>query len=164
MKNILLAAIILLRFTVPVLANDKAKDRQELQHLLEERQQMFDRYSGSLSDHSGIFGNRTKKDILKSNDVLIGLVRTDNNIIRVLNRVVDFRNFEKATMNYDLQNRDEELENSRHAADTLAKQLDSAIPELTILRRKVNRDHAVITFLILSLATSLFFLWRKKAG
>src|SRR5436190_22467127 len=90
---------------------DRTADRAELQMRLEERQKKFDAYSASLKKRSGFFGGKSKADIQHSNAVLRDIIETDNQIIRVLNRVVDFRTYEKVNMNYDLLSCNERVQN-----------------------------------------------------
>jgi len=116
--------IMLIIFLIASLRNfgqDKSADRGELQNLLKERKEKFDTYTTSLEKRNGIFGGKSKADIKQSNEVLIEIVRTDNKIISTLNRVADFRTFEKVNMNYDLIKCSEQLSNLRNAVDTLSK-------------------------------------------
>ena len=99
-KNLLLIATSFICIAVNAQSPNSSADtnnyyRKQLQELLINRHQKFDSYSKSLEQHSGIFGNKTKNDIRESNHVLIDIVKTDNHIIQALNRVVDFRNYEK---------------------------------------------------------------------
>src|SRR6478736_3298015 len=74
---------------------DRTADRAELQKLLEERQKKFSAYSESLRKRSGFFGGKSKADIQRSNEVLRDIIESDNKIMSVLNRVVDFKTYEK---------------------------------------------------------------------
>ena len=47
---------------------------------LADRTAKFGQYSQSLSMHTGIFGLQTKKDIRRSNDILMDIVKTDDSI------------------------------------------------------------------------------------
>ena len=139
--------------------------RQQLQQLLMQRDQKFSSYSQSLQERSGIFGNKTKKDILRSNEVLIDLVKTDNNIIEVLNRVVDFRNYEKVSMTYNNLENQQHLDNLLQATDTLSKQvkvLRSTNDELKAKNRRlwwlVSFIFAVVLFVVISRLRKKYFL------
>lgn len=161
MKKIILLIFLLFVALLQSFAEGSSGDRKELQGLLEERNQKFGTYTNSLTKHSGFFGNKTKKDILHSNEILIEIVRTDNRIISVLNRVVDFRNFEKTNMNYDLHQRDEELQNLKHAADTLTKQTDSLTLSNKILKSKTTKLQWIVYILSAMLVIMLVFYRRK---
>jgi len=136
--------------------------RQQLQQLLLEREAKFSSYSKSLEEKSGIFGNKTKKDILRSNDVLINLVRTDNKIIAVLNRVVDFRNFEKVSFTYDKMESRQHLNNLIKATDTLSKQV-TELKDLNLSLKAKNKklSWAVYALLVIP-AVVLFLRMRRK--
>ncbi|MBK7854869.1 MAG: hypothetical protein IPJ79_08155 [Bacteroidetes bacterium] len=115
-----------------------------------EREQKFKSYSESLLERNGIFGGKTKKDVLRSNEILKDLVKNDNQIINVLNRVVDFRNYEKFqwfTINWNIEQR---LDNLLRATDTLSKQV-------TALKQQNNKLQANNRWLIV-LAVALFIL------
>jgi hypothetical protein len=152
-------------FAGVVSAQSIQADKKELHDLLEERRQKFDAYSMSIEKRSGIFGNKTKGDIKKSNEVLQEIVGTDNKIIRSLNRVVDFRNYEKVSMNYDLRDRDQTLTNLQAAVDTLAKQTDTLTLSNEKLKAKlVARNFLMFFFMFLSFALlgKNILKWRKE--
>lgn len=56
----------------------------KLQKLLEERQVLHQQWQNSESKKSGIFGNRTKKDMIESNEWLERILAKDNQIIEEL--------------------------------------------------------------------------------
>lgn len=147
--------IVLLLLWVAVKASAISADtsgyyRQQLQKLLLEREQKFKSYSESLLERNGIFGGKTKKDVLRSNEILKDLVKNDNQIINVLNRVVDFRNYEKVSMVYDKLEHEQRLDNLLRATDTLSKQV-------TALKQQNNKLQANNRWLIV-LAVALFIL------
>ncbi len=124
MKTLCLLLLLLIPFLRAASQSQIDIDKQELKSLLDERKQKFDSYAVSLEKHSGIFGNKTKNDIRKSQAVLVDIIKTDNRIISNLYRVVDFRSYEKVNMTYSDQKKDETVNNLKHAADTLSKQVD----------------------------------------
>ena len=131
-------------------------------YLLEERKQKFDSYSVSLEKNSGIFGNKTKKDNRRSNEVLIEIVKTDNRIISALNRVADFKDFEKVNLTYDVAANTDQLNNLLQATDTLSKQVDY----LTTANKQLELKNQQLTLfmyttLILPLIIVLVWLVRK---
>jgi hypothetical protein len=141
--------------------NTVQADRLELQQLLTERKQRFDSFAVSLEKRSGIFGNKTKGDIKASNEVLMEIVKTDNRIIRTLNRVVDFRNFEKVTMNYDLRDRNATLKGLETAVDTLSKQNEALTVRNAKLENRMNRKN-ILLFLLACTSVTLFVRLRRK--
>jgi hypothetical protein len=71
------------------------RQRQKINSMLAVRSQKFSRYDKSLSEHTGIFGLQTKKDIRRSNDILMDIVRTDNDIYKQLKILLDYRVFQQ---------------------------------------------------------------------
>jgi hypothetical protein len=69
--------------------------RKTINKMLDQRRQKFGQYDESLSKHTGIFGLQTKKDIRRSNDILMDIVKTDNEIFRQTKILLDFRAFQQ---------------------------------------------------------------------
>jgi len=136
-------------------------DRRELQELLNERKLKFDSFAVAAEKHSGFFGNKTKGDMKRSNEVLIDIVRTDNKIIRSLNRVVDFRNYEKVTMNYDLRDREQVLRNLETAVDTLSKSNDTLALRNSKLEHNLARKNLAL-FLLVCASVYIYLRGRKQ--
>jgi len=121
------------------LTKGQSADRKDLHDLVELRREKFDAYSHSLEKRSGIFGNKTKKDLEHSNAVLSEIVETDNRIISTLNRVIDFKSYEKVNRNYDWLQNNDQLDNLKHATDTLTKQVDTLAIVNASLKSKTKR-------------------------
>lgn len=134
--------------------------RTELKDLLKLRKEKFEAYSLSLEQRSGIFGNKTKGDIKQSNRVLIDIVRSDNHIIQVLNRVLDFRTYEKVNMNYDLNENARQVNNLMQASDTLSKQVITLKKE----KEKLEKENSKLSILVYALLAFvvLFVTYRLK--
>ena len=138
-------------------------ERKKLYELLEQRKLKFDDYSNSLERKTGLFGNKTKKDMQASNDVLREIVKTDNQIISVLNRAIDFKSFEKVNLNYTEKENSSQLNNLLQASDTLSKQVQS----LTDKNKKMNTQLlwykiANRSLLLLMILSIIFYFNRKK--
>ena len=144
-----------------VSAQSTPVDRQQLMKLLEERRSKFDAYAASIEKHSGFFGNKTKKDMQQSNEVLTEIVQTDNRIISVLNRTVDFKNYEKVNLNYDVQSHADRVNNLLHSVDTLQKQVVALNTNKSNLDKRVQHFKFII-FLFATFAVGLFFLLIRK--
>lgn len=140
-----------------VAAQDKIKDRADLKELLNAREQNFGSYAESVEKKSGFFGNKTKRDVAHTNDVLIEIVKTDNKIIGLLNRVVDFKNYEKVTLNYDLHDRSDQMENLLNATDTLSKQ----VKNLTYINKDLTRKSQKLQWLCGLLALLIVIITVK---
>lgn len=69
--------------------------RKKINSMLAVRKQKFGQYDQSLSQHTGIFGLQTKKDIRHSNDILMNIVKTDNDIFVQTKILLDYRTFQQ---------------------------------------------------------------------
>ncbi|MGZ3874390.1 MAG: hypothetical protein ACXVJD_15825 [Mucilaginibacter sp.] len=69
--------------------------RKKINTMLAQRAVKFGQYDQSLTKHTGIFGLQTKKDIRRSNEILMDIVKTDNNIYRELKILLDYRVFQQ---------------------------------------------------------------------
>ena len=141
---------------------DRTADRAELQKRLEERQKKFDAYSESLKKRSGFFGGKSKADIQHSNAVLRDIIETDNQIIKVLNRVVDFRTYEKVNMNYDLLSCNERVENLQRGVEMLNKQMSNLAASNSTLKKQTGSLKFLSTVLGIIVLALLFLMTRKK--
>lgn len=153
--------LIVCALSIPILAQSTTADRKELMNLLEQRKLKFDAYATSIQKHSGIFGNKTKKDMQQSNNVLTQIVETDNRIISVLNRTVDFRDFEKVNLNYDVQAHTDRVHALLHSVDTLQKQVQLLNSNKTYLSNKSERLQLEL-YAIITISICLFYFVLKQ--
>ena len=141
---------------------DRTADRAELYQLMQERQKKFDAYSASLKKRSGIFGGKTKVDMQRSNKVLTDIIESDNKIMSVLNRVVDFKTYEKVNMNYELLSCNERVSNLQRAVDALNTQVSKLTSANTDLEKRAgNLKFLSTTFGIIVLALLIFIVIRR---
>jgi hypothetical protein len=165
MNKWLLLLLMCCAFPGESVAQSTNADRMELVKLLEERKRKFDAYATSIEKRTGIFGNKTKKDMLASNNVLTEIVRIDNKIISVLNRTVDFKNYEKINMNYDVQAHADRVNQLLKSVYTLQKQVQVLQSNKTYLTEKLGRLQLVMIFLVtLSIALLLLLLKKMKTS
>jgi hypothetical protein len=161
MKKALIVFTLMFSFLNSDAQQMQMQDRMELQSLLAERAKNFSAYTSSIQKRSGIFGNKTKSDIQKSNEVLLEIVTLDNNIMDALNRALSYKTFEKTTDNYSNRDCELRLKQSMQVTDTLMKQL-------TIIeknnRQRVNSNFTYKALFYLSLAGCfiLFVMLRRK--
>src|SRR4051812_30489594 len=109
MKNILSLLVILISTFNTIAKSDS--ERTELFRLLSERKQLFDIYTESLEKKSGFFGNTSKNDLRSSQEKLLAVIEADNKIMSSLTRTLDFRNFEKQSMSYDVSGYENRIRN-----------------------------------------------------
>src|ERR1700744_4315126 len=70
-------------------------ERKKINEMLAQRTVKFGDYDKSLSIHTGIFGLQTKKDIRRSNDILMDIVKTDDEIYKELKVLFEYRIFQQ---------------------------------------------------------------------
>jgi len=100
MKKILLLLIfsLFLADTFAQVSSDSLAyqaQRKKINNMLAQRKQKFGQYTESLTKHTGIFGLQTKKDIRASNDILMDIVKTDDDIFVQLKVLLDYRTFQQ---------------------------------------------------------------------
>lgn len=151
-------------FSQNVFAQGDMMEKQKLRELLDQRKERFSDYFNSMEKRSGIFGNKTKKDISASNEILKEVVRTDNEIIQVLNRALDYKTFEKTGFNYDRLNQDQLIANLQKANDTLVKQQQQLSKETSGNKKQVRnwRLIAILLFVFIVIKGGLNLI-RKKS-
>jgi len=100
MKKIILLALfsLFLADTFAQVSSDSLAyqaQRKKINGMLADRKVKFGQYDESLNKHTGIFGLQTKKDIHASNDILMDIVKTDNDIFTQLKVLLDYRTFQQ---------------------------------------------------------------------
>lgn len=167
----------LLLITIPFCASavqDSVKQKDEkraLRMLLKERKEKFAQYTEHIDDKSGFFGNHSKRDLKEINEVLKDIVRTDNNIITELERLLDQRKFENFRSEYETKRAGEELvalqeqnEKLIAANDTLVKQLAKVQGTGEYADGGSNPIYIFLTYFFGAILLFLFLLQRKKVA
>src|ERR1700749_2111564 len=80
--------------------------RQKINTMLAQRTQKFGQYQQSLSQHTGIFGLQTKNDIRHSNDILMDINKTDDDIYAQVKILLQMTVFQKQ----QIQNKTKEIQ------------------------------------------------------
>lgn len=146
-------------------ANGNSAERAELIHLLEGRAAQFREYTGSLQQKSGIFGQRTKTDLKGSHDRLAAIVETDNEIIRLLDRMLDQRTFERVSMTYDASRDADRIRNLQAVSDTMTARAARYEAELTKYKSgRSGRSAWLWFFALLALAEGAIILRLRKSS
>ena len=145
-------------------AQDSLGSISELQRLLQQRKDRFQEYATAADQRSGIFGTKTKKDLEQSREILLQIVKTDNNILNALNQAIARRGMAKADYSYDQIENKETIDRLTQAADTLNKQLIAAREVNASLEKKAGTQRGVsytLIGVIIFLSIS-FLLGRRK--
>jgi hypothetical protein len=91
MRKILILAFL---FVMPIVLFGQAK----LDKMLSEREKMHREWRNSESKKSGIFGNRTKKDMIETNEWMARIIEKDNQIMEELKMLSEI---EKTEITYE---------------------------------------------------------------
>jgi hypothetical protein len=137
-------------------------EKVHLKELLDQRKERFSDYFNSIEKKSGIFGNKTKKDLTRSNDVLRDIVRTDNEIISVLNRALDYKSFEKTGFNYEKLEQDRRVTDLKNATDTLTKQLEFSSKEIVKIKKQSGFWKTIATLEVLLFIGIFYRSYRRR--
>nr|WP_294894036.1 hypothetical protein [uncultured Pedobacter sp.] len=93
--------ILLTIFTLPAFCFQNSDSlayqlqRNKINSMLNARVAKFGQFTESLSQKTGIFGFKTKKDMQKSMDILTQIIETDNSILKETKTLVDFKTYQQ---------------------------------------------------------------------
>ena len=148
----------------PVMAQDSLSNIKELETLLQQRKDRFEAYAQSADNRSGIFGNKTKKDLEQSREILLEIVKTDNVILTTLEKAIVQRGMAKADYSVNEMDYKQTIERLTAAADTLNTQLIAA-KERNLAGENEVSEQRNISYLLLSItlifAGVIVYLWRR---
>ena len=138
--------------------------RKKINAMLAQRAVKFGQYDESLGKHTGIFGLQTKKDIRRSNEILMDIVKTDNNIYAELKILLEYRTFQQK----QVQTHTRETENSTLGYMSTINKLRA---QIDALKKEAEKDQAheaetrkMMLIAIIALATLIFLMivFRRK--
>ncbi|RYE37196.1 MAG: hypothetical protein EOP42_00505 [Sphingobacteriaceae bacterium] len=137
--------------------------RNKINNLLAKRSITFNQYFESLDQHTGIFGLQTKKDIRKSNEILMDLVKTDNSIFKELKILLDYR----TTVQAQVQSKSAEAENRNTSFIGTINKLRDQTQKLQIMADKNSSEaehyqHLLIAAIV-AILVMVFTIIRIKS-
>ena len=169
MKTLILTFLALF-ITTSVIAQKNAdslayqQQRKKINAMLAVRAQKFGQYDQSLSKHTGIFGLQTKKDIRRSNAILMDIAKTDDDLYKQIKILLDFRTFEQT----QVQTHSNQVEDSRIGYMTTINKLRTQIDLLKADAAKQQKEHDdlqrnfIIAVIVAGLLLLLLLRRRKK--
>ncbi len=130
--------------------------------MLAVRSQKFGKYDQSLSRRTGIFGLQTKKDIRRSNDILMDIVKTDNDIYKQLKILLDYRTFQQT----QVADKSKEIESTNlhymNTINTLRSQNEKLSKEANEAVLKNERSSSIFIMINIFMVIALGWLfWRN---
>lgn len=139
-------------------------ERTKINAMLARRKAKFGQYDESLRLHTGIFGMQTKKDIQRSNDILMDIVKTDDSIYRQLKILFEYRVFQQT----QIQKHTQQAESSNLGFMTTINKLRKQVDWLKADNKKQQQHYQrmqniFIIVLIVLLALVILLLRRKRS-
>lgn len=133
--------------------------RKKINNMLASRKQKFGQYSQSLSQHTGIFGLQTKDDIRRSNNILMDIVKTDDNIYKELKILLEYRAFQQR----QIQSHSQEAETINRNFIATIKKLKQQNAQLKANAEQKGNSHTIYIIVIaLMLASILYLLYKRN--
>lgn len=141
-----------------------ALQRKKINGMLDDRRQKFGQYSESLSMHTGIFGMQTKKDIRRSNDILMDIVKTDDEIFRQLKVLLDYRAFQQT----QVQSHTDQVENDVLGYMVTINKLRDQLTQVKKEAEQQQKEHAssrnICWIIIVLLILAMIVMVRKRTA
>ena len=137
--------------------------RTKINAMLDARRKKFGQYDESLRKHTGIFGLQTKKDIRRSNDILMDINKTDDSIFTQIKILLSYRTFQQQ----QAQTKSTQVENYSLAymntINRLRVQIDKMKRDaLTAKQQQENRLRIYFAVFVLMLGSILILLFTKR--
>lgn len=132
--------------------------QEKLEKLIIERQTLHQQWRNSESKKSGIFGNRTKKDMIATNAWLERIILKDNQIMDELEML---KNIETTEIKYEKDDYKFIAQKQEHDLGKLKRALSEKDEEISaVLSSKRTYEWTTLVFFISSLV--LAFLYYKS--
>lgn len=177
MKNLWLFVSLLL-FSTNIFAQVNAdsvaysKQRNKINAMLAARKTRFSQYDTSLTKRSGIFHVQTKNDIRRSNEILMDIAETDDEIFIELKKLFDYRTSQLNTTAFQkkqVENSAKEAEKSRMAYMTTINRFREQNETLQAKLDKQKKDfenrqriYIIVIVLTFTSISVLLLLKRKR--
>ncbi|RZS94960.1 hypothetical protein BC751_0472 [Cecembia calidifontis] len=133
-----------------------------LENLLAEREKMHREWKASESKKSGIFGNRTKKDMIETHDWMARIIQKDNQIMDELKMLSEIEKteitYEKNDYKFISQKQEREIAILKRA---LAEK-DQVVEEKKSDKR--TYEWTTLIFFLSTLAFGYLYFKRRKSG
>jgi len=153
MLTVVLLIFSLFNFQIPAAGDAK------LQLMIQERDQLQAKWKNSESQKSGIFGNRTKKDMIETNEWLERILTKDNQIMDELRMIGSIESSVLGQEKEDYKTISFRLENQVQALKRALIERDGQIKEKLAERRTFEWTTFILFFVVLGLG---FWIYRLK--
>ena len=131
----------------------------KLQRMIEERDLLHAQWKASESKKTGIFGNRTKKDMIETNEWMERIIQKDNQIMEELKMLSEI---EKTEITYE-KNDYKFISQKQEREIAMLKRALEEKEGLVIEEKSESRTYEWLTFILfLSTAVLAFMNWKKS--
>lgn len=165
-KNLLPALFIFLTINASAQVNTDSLayqlQRKKINDMLEMRHQKFGEYDQSLDKHTGIFGMQTKNDIRKSNDILMDIVKTDNDIFQQLKILLDYRAFQQKQVQVHSNQTDSTNVGFMNEINKLRQENEKLKHDATVAEQERQKRTQTAMYIIIGLLVVILLLLRRK--
>ena len=153
MLTVVLLLFSLFNFQIPEAGDAK------LQLMIQERDQLQAQWKNSESQKSGIFGNRTKKDMIETNEWLERILSKDNQIMDELRMIGSIESSVLGQEKEDYKTISFRLENQVQSLKRALTERDGQIKEKLAERRTFEWTTFILFIVCLGLG---FWIYRLK--
>ncbi|WP_373521175.1 Clp protease ClpB [Aquiflexum sp.] len=150
--------ILVLLFFIPL---SMAFAQAKLDRMLQERESMHREWKVSESKKTGIFGNRTKKDMIETNEWMQRIIQKDNQIMEELRLMSEI---EKTEITYEKNDYKFISQKQEREIALLKRALEEK--DLQVVEKKSGQrifEWTTFIFLLSTLGLGYFY-WRKVKG
>lgn len=141
------------------------QQRRKINEMLAARTQKFGQYDASLKMHTGIFGLQTKKDIRRSNAILMNIVKTDDDIYQQLKILFDLKTFQTTQVQSHTHEVEQNTLGYMNTINKLRNQVDQLKANAERQQQKADQMQQRLLGVILLLAVFvviLIYLSRRR--
>lgn len=138
--------------------------RKKINTMLSQRSQKFSQYNESLAKHTGIFGLQVKKDLRHSNDILMDIVKTDNDIYLELKILLDYRVYQQAQAQSHANETEASTIGYMNTINKLRKQIEALKADAEEQQQQEEKIRNILIIAVLALAALIFLMltFRKR--
>ena len=137
-------------------------ERNKINAMLVVRSRKFGEYDKSVGEHTGIFGLQTRKDIRRSNDILMNIVSTDDNIFKELKILLDYRAFRQTQVQTQTVQVQESNIGYMTTINKLRDQVSILKAETLINQNQADQNRKWIIILLIVLAASILLMLTRR--
>jgi hypothetical protein len=137
--------------------------RLKINSLLAERSAKFGQYDLSLNARTGIFGLQTKNDLRNSNEILRGIILSDNNIFRELKILMNYKDQEVQQVQSNASTTNKRIEGYMLAIKKLQEENDVLKARIAeVAEKKDTNTYVIILLSVIIIAGGIFAYIRIK--